>query len=236
MKGGEKYMLKVKTTLIASAATGALFLSAITPALAAHTDISGNGAFSRNDVSVSSSNSTTVNQSNDADIRNDISTNASTGNNSSSFNTGGDSRIDTGDANSFVSIANMANANSANVGNAGSVRSADISISGNGAFSDTSVRVEMDDETRISQDNRARFDNNIDTNNQTGNNRGDFNTGRNGSTDIRSGDSDAIVFIRNEANTNMLGMSNGYANMDSNWYNSSDMNDWMNHWYSMHMK
>ena len=238
MKGGEKYMLKVKTTLIASAATGALFLSAITPALAAHTDISGNGAFSRNDVSLRSSNSTTVNQSNDADIRNDISTNASTGNNSSSFNTGGDSRIDTGDANSIVSVSNMANTNSANVSNAGSGRSTDVSLSGNGAFSDTSVRVEMDDETRISQDNRARFDNNIDTNNETGNNRGDFNTGRygSGSVDISTGDSNADVFIRNQANTNMLGSSNGFSNMDSNWYSSSDMKNWMNHWYSMQMK
>lgn len=227
-------MLNVKTTLAAGVATGVLFLSAITPALAAHTDISGNGAFSRNDVSLRSNNSTIVNQSNNADIRNDISTNASSGNNSSSFNTGNDSRIDTGDANSFVSISNMANANSANVSNSGSGQNTNVNISGNGAFSDSNVRVKMNDPSRISQDNNARFDNTIVTNNQTGNNRGDFNTSRYGSdsVSIYTGDSDANVFIRNEANTNMIGMSNGFSNMDMNWYSYSNKNNW----YSMYMK
>ncbi|MGI8419242.1 MAG: hypothetical protein ACR2LN_01210 [Candidatus Levyibacteriota bacterium] len=68
--------------------------------------ISGNGANSRNNVNVESSNTTRVSQDNDTRVNNDVHSNVNTGNNHSSFNTGGATLLNSGDGMSRMSIFN----------------------------------------------------------------------------------------------------------------------------------
>lgn len=69
-------------------------------------DISGNGAGSRNNVNVQSSNTTRVSQNNDTRVTNDVHSILNTGNNRSSFNTGADTFLNSGSAMSTTSILN----------------------------------------------------------------------------------------------------------------------------------
>lgn len=73
--------------------------------------IQGNGALSHNGVMVVNSNSNTVLQSNSSYVGTMVMTSASTGYNSSSFNTGGNSSIDTGNASNTVGVEVGGNSN-----------------------------------------------------------------------------------------------------------------------------
>ena len=125
-------MTKFKKQLTAALSAGSLFFSMATPALAGTTiTVSGNGAFSENEAEVEMSNSTSVFQSNTAQVSNVISSNSTTGNNNANQNTSGDVLIRTGDALSDVSVENLLNSNHASVDccDAGDL---EIEISGNG--------------------------------------------------------------------------------------------------------
>lgn len=229
-------MLNIKAKITTAAVTGALIFSAITPAFAA-TDIqvSGNGSRSDNNVSVSQSHTTTVDQSNDADFNNDIRTSSNTGNNRASGNTGGDVSIDTGNTSSFVGISNMANMNQASLGNTGGNGDTDINVSGNGSRSDTTIDVDMDSDTNVSQDNRSRIDNMIDSRNSSGNNWANDNTGRNSrnsSVDISTGDSDSEVLVSNSSNWNSFGNGNNQMMNNHMGMRFNRMNNGMNSWMS----
>lgn len=232
-------MTHIKTKLTTAAISGALFLGAITPAFAADANVFGNGAFSTTDISVMSDQMLSVEQNNDANISNDVSLNSDTGGNSSGFNTGGGSMTRTGDANSFVSIENMANQNIADLGSmsGGSNQDAAINVGGNGAFSDTSVDVEMNHDISVSQDNNADFDNTISSDSTTGKNDSNYNTSwnRNSSGTLMSGDTNSYVSLHNAANTNSFGIGGMYGPMHSNmnWSKISNMMGWMNYMYSM---
>lgn len=76
--------------------------------------ILGNGAGSQNTVNVSSSNSTRVSQMNGMRVENDVHSRVNTGNNKSSFNTGGFTGISTGGASSNTSINTSGNINMLN--------------------------------------------------------------------------------------------------------------------------
>jgi outer membrane biosynthesis protein TonB len=76
-----------------------------------------NGVGSVNDASVTSDQNTTINQTNDAKIVNNLELTANTGGNSASYNTGGDSVITTGDANVIANIINFVNTNIVGTGN-----------------------------------------------------------------------------------------------------------------------
>jgi len=73
--------------------------------------IIGNGAGSQNRVNIQSSNNVRVSQSNDSRITNDVNSNTNTGNNRSSFNTGGFTFLQSGDAMSSIMIRNSGNTN-----------------------------------------------------------------------------------------------------------------------------
>ncbi len=75
-----------------------------------------NGANSVNSASANTSNTSTLNQSNSAHVVNNVNLSANTGNNTSSFNTGGDSSIVTGDAKIVANIINFVNNNIAGSG------------------------------------------------------------------------------------------------------------------------
>ncbi len=208
-KGGEtKHMTNLKKQLFSAMTAGAVILSMGAPALASTTtEISGNGAFSDNFATINQSSDTTIRQNNDADVDNNIDVDANTGNNSASFNTGGDVEIKTGDANTSVNVQNVLNSNKAKVDCCKSEGSS-VLIEDNGAFSDNVVDIENDNTIDIDQDNDADVDNDIDVDADTGNNTADFNT--RGDVSIQTGDANTKVNLRTIANANSASIGNGH--------------------------
>lgn len=174
----------------------------------ANVQISGNGAYSNNDVNLRSDNNVRLNQDNRANVRNDVDVKANTGHNDANFNTGGDVAVVTGDANTHVNLMTLANANSASIGggdnNHGGVLSA--RILGNGAFSDNNIRLNFDNDSSIRQDNRAHINNDVNVDANTGHNDANFNTG--GDVDVVTGDANTHVNIGNLANFNSADIDN----------------------------
>lgn len=210
--------MTLKTRITTAIATGAVLLNALAPLALANTITeSGNGAFSDNTVKLNNDTKTVVDQTNDAHVSNNISSNASTGGNSASFNTGGDTKIVTGNAGSNVDVNTAVNLNKADISNCGACQAQDtnIKISGNGAYSDNQAKVSNDNKVKLSQDNNADITNKINANATTGKNDSSFNTG--GSSIIGTGDAYTNVSVNNKANANMAkigggGSGNSYGN------------------------
>lgn len=70
-----------------------------------------NGSNSQNQNSVNQESDSTIVQNNNANLQNNIQVNANTGGNEASRNTGGDTSIETGDANILVNLINFVNMN-----------------------------------------------------------------------------------------------------------------------------
>ncbi|HUQ84770.1 MAG TPA: CHRD domain-containing protein [Candidatus Limnocylindrales bacterium] len=113
--------MNLKQKLTTGLATGAVVLSALTPAAFAATSVhvSGNGAFSSNSVSVTQNRNLSVSQSNSSSISNSVNANSNTGGNNASLNTGGNVAVVTRSSSTGVAISNVANANILNLGNVG---------------------------------------------------------------------------------------------------------------------
>src|SRR3972149_826803 len=109
--------MTIKRKIATAITTGALLLNSLTPLAFADTtiELSGNGDNSNNNALVSVSSSTTVVQSNTATIVNTVYSDANTGKNDANSNTGGDVKIDTGNATSKVDLSTKANVNKADV-------------------------------------------------------------------------------------------------------------------------
>lgn len=76
----------------------------------------GNGANTNNTTSVSQNTQNALSQTNNANIGNNLQLSANTGGNSTSYNTGGDNGIQTGDANIVANLVNFVNNNVASNG------------------------------------------------------------------------------------------------------------------------
>lgn len=135
-----------------------------------HITIKGNGAFSDNNVQARTHNETNVEQTNDTDIDNDINVNSNTGNNTAGFNTGGDVRIHTGDANTNVTVNDTAGNNVLKLDGCDDCKETTITLSGNGAFSNNTVRYVDSNTVNVNQNNITNIENNINVNANTGNN------------------------------------------------------------------
>ena len=81
----------------------------ITGAITATTD--GNGNNSTNTSTANNTTNNTINQTNNANISNNLNLTANTGGNDAQYNTGGNSKITTGDANIVANIVNFVNNN-----------------------------------------------------------------------------------------------------------------------------
>src|SRR3989344_8395381 len=109
-------MTKIQKLVASVVATGSLLASAALPLFAQTTIvISDNGAGSNNAALVDQSSVTTVTQSNQAYVTNDVEAEAETGGNKAKFNTGGDVTISTGDATTTAVVTNELNSNVAEV-------------------------------------------------------------------------------------------------------------------------
>lgn len=198
-------MNKFAYKLATAASTAALVMGSFGPAALGATTITinGNGADSDNEVELSQNTTTYVEQSNVADIENNVNANASTGGNSASRNTGGDVTVDTGDATTNVAVSNTANQNVANVQGC-CPQDIDLTITGNGADSDNDIDIAgkqgISNTVDVRQYNDADVENNVDANAKTGRNDADRNTG--GAVTISTGNATTGVTVNNRLNSN----------------------------------
>jgi hypothetical protein len=176
--------------------------------------ISGNGSDSHNTVDLElgkghkSDPGTSVFQSNQADIKNDVKAKSESGDNSAKDNTGGDVSIKTGDATTSVTLTNQANANSAQVGNGGSQGGAvSLKILGNGSESRNKIDLELGGGVLVTQGNNADVKNEVDAKASTGDNSAKDNTG--GASSIETGDAKTTVTADNAVNFNWAAVDCG---------------------------
>jgi len=88
----------------------------------------------------------------------------------------------------------------------------ELTISGNGANSDNDIKIELENEVNIDQDNYANFDNNIDADANTGDNDANKNTG--GDVEIKTGDAEVDITLDNSANINWVDVDCGCTTGD----------------------
>lgn len=191
-----------KKGVITALASGALLLNSFVPVFADTTVvINGNGSGSENYTTVNQTTTTSVTQTNTADVTNKVDSSASTGGNTASFNTGGSTTIGTGDATSKTVVANDLNSNTAQVSCCAAAGDTTVKVSGNGAFTDNTVKADLSSTTSLGQSNSADVYNHVDANASTGENKASLNTG--GNTTIGTGDATTDVKVVTAANSNV---------------------------------
>jgi hypothetical protein len=175
--------------------------------------IDGNGAESDNEVELEEEDSKpyvrvnnnadiTVLQDNLARVVNAVEADAKTGYNDTNYNTGGESVIMTGDADSRVGVTTTANSNWAKIGGSMDVSGAGMSayISGNGYNSDNEIEVDLEKSTGVFQKNLADVVNDIEADAKSGGNDANYNTG--GAVGIMTGYATSIAGVENQLNFN----------------------------------
>ena len=189
----------------------------------------GNGAGSTNTAGVNSTANNSTAQTNNANVTSNLDLTSISGNNTASFNTGGDSSITTGDANVSANALTFANNNIAGgviygivniygvlTGNIVLTQDAlnaicgnclaggtNVSNTGNGANSTNNATSNQTVNNTTGQSNTATIDNNLILNAQTGDNSTSLNTG--GNNGITTGASNVTANVLNIANSNING-------------------------------
>ena len=216
-------MIYLNKKIATAFAAGALLLNTVAPVFAGTTIIlSENGDGSDNDATVKLGQSTTVVQSNNADVYNNVDAEAETGDNEANENTGGDVDIETGDASVDVNVENTLNSNSAEVDCCPS-GDIDVLINGNGSDTDNTVDLKLGTETELYQNNYAEVKNIVDAEAETGDNEAEENTG--GEVEIETGDAEVDVTVDNMVNFNWADLECGCLLDDlfvKIWGNGSD--------------
>lgn len=138
--------------------------------------ITGNGSDSNNEVAITVTQETVVEQQNNSQVSNEVDVNANTGGNEVSENTGGENTVETGSSNTNVSIENE-NINSNSASGGCCEQETEIEISGNGSDSSNTVSSHTTNTTTVSQTNNAEITNSITTTANTGDNEASNNTG-----------------------------------------------------------
>ena len=207
-KGGENYnMTKIQKKFASAIAAGAMLFNVTLPVLASTSlVISGNGADSDNETDVKINTTTNVVQTNSANISNYVKADADTGNNEANKNTGGDVKVETGDAATLVSVENTANKNVAEVDGCCDM-DVDVLISGNGYDSKNDAKLRLDNATNVVQTNTANIKNYVKADADTGGNEANKNTG--GDITVKTGDATTGVSISNTANANSAKIGGG---------------------------
>lgn len=183
----------------------------------------GNGSYSDNTSSIDTTTNNNTTQNNDANIGSSLNLTADSGNNTASYNTGGDSDITTGDANVAANVLTFANNNIAGdviygvvnifgdlIGDiifpedalncCGGNVTAENTGNGSGSTNDADINVENNDNTI--QTNTANIKNDLVFDAQSGNNSASKNTG--GDSSITTGDTSVDANVLNIVNSNLL--------------------------------
>lgn len=169
--------------------------------------ISENGASSNSQINITTSSSTIVEQSNQANIQNNVELNSNTGDNSASGNTGTSTQVTTGDANTQTSVENTANISIVSSDCCLQLPSA-VTITGNGGNSQNTVNFNQNSDTNIYAVQSANILSSISGGINTGENQANGNSG--GSTAITTGDINVESYIENK-NINLTSVSSQQA-------------------------
>ncbi len=171
-------------------------------------EVTGNGNNSSNEVSTQSQSQANVSQQNDANVTNNVSTDANTGENETSFNTNGETSVNTGDATTTTNVSNEnINTNSAEV-NTCCDQGSLIKVSGNGDNSTNIVGLGLANTASSSQKNSANVANNVSVNANTGYNKALFNGG---SSMIVTGNIKANTNVSNKNINNSIGSIESFS-------------------------
>lgn len=169
--------------------------------------IHNNGALSVNTVSQTNSHDASLFQDNDFWGEFDVNLNQGTGDGDASFNTNGDTLVDSGNVMADVGIGTLVNRNVGFVGG-GSVVSLQNGVGNdigeNGALSVNSITETNSHTVLASQVNDADVDADVNMTQWSGGLTGTFNT--NGSTRVRSGDVTGLVGIETIGNLNVAAL------------------------------
>jgi len=167
--------------------------------------ISGNGALSANGVNLDQESAVVLDQDNYANIKNDVKADAKTGDNSSTFNTGGNNGIESGNATTNVGINNLANFNVADVNCDCTLSDLGVKVAGNGAESENGVNASSDNSVFPTQTSNEALWNSVGGGSKTGSNDLGFGTGSVfGDPVIISGDGSSSTNVNNAGNVNSL--------------------------------
>ena len=207
--------MTIRTRITTAIATGAVLAQALSPlAFAADQTITGNGALSTNQINSSTSNTTVVEQNNNANVSNVVSSTSSTGGNTADFNTGGNTTIVTGNATNTTQISTAANLNQAQVAPCGNCagQGADLTISNNGAASNNQINEAVNANRNtanvaVGQNNNANVYNGVSGNASTGGNSASHQT--NGDVAIVTGNAVSDVTVVNTLNQNRARVGGG---------------------------
>jgi len=195
-------MKKLEKRVAAFIAASSLFLQVAAPLAASTTtlEIVGNGRGTDNTVSFTTTNTTSVVQSNNAEIDNYVAVEANTGDNTAEDNVGGDVSVTTGDVEVDAEMANTANSNVANVSGCCEV-DVNATIEGNAAETSNVAVVDSVTATDVYQMNNADVENTVEVSASTGDNDAKDNLG--GDVSVETGDVKVKpVKISNSLNSN----------------------------------
>jgi hypothetical protein len=199
-----KYM-NIKQKLVSAAVIGSMVAAVVAPASFASTTVRvrHNGALSVNKANIWNWISNSVTQTNTTVATTTVTSKAKTGNNTSSFNTGGINSITTGNARNTVTIGIGGNTNTNTAAEEDTDDSTtDIRIVGNGALSTNGVFVVNGSSKSVSQTNTSVVTTTVTTSSNTGGNSSSFNTGG-GSTTTTGGAANTVeVGVEGSSNTN----------------------------------
>ncbi|MBI4035755.1 hypothetical protein HY383_02310 [Candidatus Daviesbacteria bacterium] len=156
--------------------------------------ISGNGENSQNAVSVTTNTDTTIEQSNNTQITNDVNLSADTGSNQTSDNSGG-ATITTGDATEQSTIENSASSSQVTSECCLSPTPQAI-ISANGSDSTNSITANQTNQTEVTVSQTANINNTTDGQANTGGNEASSNGGN---VSINTGNINAEENIQNSS-------------------------------------
>ncbi|MBI4036911.1 hypothetical protein HY385_00620 [Candidatus Daviesbacteria bacterium] len=153
-----------------------LSLTGLTQVGAEELTITGNGAGSSNEIIITNQTTTTVQQNNEANVNNNVQTEANTGDNSASDNTSGSINITTGDVDSQTNTENQANVSQVD-NQCCPTQGTSATISGNGTDSQNKIDINSTNPTDVTVNQTATIKNEVNGRANTGNNETNNNGG-----------------------------------------------------------
>lgn len=220
-----KLVSKIKY-VVSTTVLSVVFLSlGVFPVSADELVISGNGSNSESGISVSSTAQTTIDQSNQVSVTNNVNIEASTGENDALGNTSLDTSVNTGNISSDTSIQNSVNSSQVSL-NCCPKTSTDLEISNNGSDSKSEVVLSQSQDIQISVNQDASIQNTINGSANTGLNSASQNSF--GNVSIQTGNIDIKEEVKNQAvnKTDVLTPQGGFdlkVNISSNGSNSKNL-------------
>lgn len=178
----------------------------------------GNGSDSENSAALAQNQTNSTTQNNNATLENDLLLTSNSGNNIADKNTGGNTMVETGDANTEANVLNFLNNNVAGQVIFGIVNifgdligdiilpettptSGIVANTGNGTGSTNIATLDQAFTNDTFQTNNAEIINNLNLEAQTGDNQAGKNTG--GNTTIETGDANIETQVLNIVNSNI---------------------------------